>query len=242
MRVIPKSLKVKLFKVVEKIRMIIVKNILMKIPEHYIWEHLGGIRSAGSPWNQFFYDGYDDLLTNDFELNSDDLVLILGAYKGNSATKWLDKYSAQLYLVEPVPDFVQELKKVFDKVSSVKIIPFAFSDRNEILRLNVLDAHTSQFIKTKSIIEVQSLDIISELNKLPKFPKVIECNIEGGEYKVLYRLIESQVIDQIDHFLIQFHNYNLKSEVDRATIRFELSKTHKLIYNYDWIWERWDKK
>jgi FkbM family methyltransferase len=145
-------------------------------------------------------------------------------------------------LVEPVPEFVQELKKIFDKVTSVKIIPFAFSDRNEILRLNVLDAYTSQFIKTGSIVEVQSLDIISELNKLPKFPKVIECNIEGGEYKVLYRLIESQVIEQIDHFLIQFHNYNLISEVDRATIRLELSKTHTLVYNYEWIWERWDKK
>jgi FkbM family methyltransferase len=242
MRILPKSLKTKLFKVFEKQKLSIIQKIVMKIPRNYIFEHLGGIKSAGSPWIQFFYDGYDDLLTNDFELNPDEIVLILGAYKGNSATKWLEKYSAQLYLVEPVPEFVQELKKIFDKVNSVKIIPFAFSDRNEILRLNVLDSYTSQFIKTDSTVEVQSLDIISELNKLPKFPKVIECNIEGGEYKVLYRLIESQVVDQIDHFLIQFHNYDLKSEVDRATIRFELSKTHKLIYNYDWIWERWDKK
>jgi FkbM family methyltransferase len=222
--------------------MIIIPKIVMKIPDHYFWEHLGGIRSAGSPWHQFFYDGYDDLLTNDFELNSDDLVLILGAYKGNSAKKWIEKYSAQLYLVEPVPEFIEELKKLFDKVNSVRIIPFAFSDRNEILRLSVLDARTSQFIKTDSMIEVQSLDIVSELNKFPKYPKVIECNIEGGEYKVLYRLIESKTLDQIDHFLIQFHNYDIESEVDRATIRLELSKTHKLMYNYDWIWERWDKK
>ena len=55
------------------------------------------------------------------------------------------------------------------------------------------------------------------------------------------RMIELDLLKEVGSFVIQFHNYNLNCQLARAQIRIALSKTHECVFNYDWVWERWDR-
>ena len=100
---------------------------------------------------------------------------------------------------------------------------------------------TSTFIETKNKRRIQKYDIVDFLESLEILPTVLEINIEGGEYDVLERLITSGILSKIEKYVVQFHNYNIECEINRARIRLELSKTHQCVFNYEWIWERWEK-
>ena len=86
------------------------------------------------------------------------------------------------------------------------------------------------------------IDIADLFATLQTPPVCIELNIEGGEYAVLTRLWEKGYFPSINTFLIQFHNYSFENEIQRAQIRRNLSITHELVFDFLWIWERWDKR
>ena len=67
-------------------------------------------------------------------------------------------------------------------------------------------------------------------------------NIEGSEYELLEEIIESGNILKITHLQIQFHNFVENATEQRKNIRNKLKKTHTNIFNFPFIWERWDIK
>ena len=66
-------------------------------------------------------------------------------------------------------------------------------------------------------------------------------NIEGSEYKLLNEIIDSGYIENINFLQIQFHSFVNDSKELRRLIREQLSKTHKCIFNYPFLWESWQK-
>ena len=93
-----------------------------------------------------------------------------------------------------------------------------------------------------AVIEViETRDIVEILDLTNSKLKFMEINIEGAEYVVLERILSAQVVSNIEILLIQFHNFGLEQELNRAEIRMNLSKSHKLTYCYDWVWELWIK-
>jgi hypothetical protein len=67
-------------------------------------------------------------------------------------------------------------------------------------------------------------------------------NIEGGEYGRLRRLIETGAKDRIQVQLVQFYRHGIENEVMKAQIQFKLQKTHTCIFEFPFVWERWDRK
>jgi hypothetical protein len=68
------------------------------------------------------------------------------------------------------------------------------------------------------------------------------CNIEGGEYDLVERLVEKSIIQNIEVFLIQTHNVDEFSKKKMMKMRRQLSKTHFPKFKYDFIWESWIRK
>ena len=68
----------------------------------------------------------------------------------------------------------------------------------------------------------------------------MKLNIEGAEFEVFDRLIETGLHDRIDCFLIQFHEYQATAREHRERIRSVLAKTHRLVWDFPMVWERWD--
>lgn len=195
-----------------------------------------------SPIEQFSFMGYNELLYSNFDLSSKDLVLVLGGFQGISVKKWRDKFGCHVVAVEPISTYATSLRQNFQSDSKVKVLEFAVSDRDDYLELGVEGESTGSNAASGSRARVPCRDISRVLLELDQFPKVVEMNIEGGEYSCLDSLLTSNVIRNIDTLLIQFHRYSTSDELQRAKLRVALEESHECIFEFPWVWERWDRK
>lgn len=216
------------------------RKFLDLLTKKQIWDYLGGYRYA-SEFVKFAKDGYDDQLIRNHALGPKDSILVLGACKGRTTQEWLSRYEAKVFAVEPIPEFVDILRSRFGNNSKVEIFPFAVGGNSGEIEFSFDEWSTSSYIHSDKRVLCEQRDVETFIRTLNPFPKVIELNIEGGEYEVIYKLIETGQIRDISTLLIQFHNYDLKCEYDRAKIRLLLATTHDCVFNYDWVWERWEK-
>ncbi len=218
----------------------IFKKLLPYMPRQLLQGFMG--YESLSPLEQFSFKGYNELLSSNIDLNSDDLVLVLGGFQGISVKSWRDKFGCHVVAVEPIPTYATSLRQNFQSDSKVKVLEFAVSDRDEYLELGVEGESTGSNAASGSRARVTCRDISRVLLELDQFPKVVEMNIEGGEYSCLDSLLTSKVIRNIDTLLIQFHRYSTSDELRRAKLRVALEESHECIFEFPWVWERWDRK
>jgi FkbM family methyltransferase len=199
-------------------------------------------RNSLSEVEKFIQDGYSDLLFRDLNLTSSDSILILGGYLGDSVERWLDVSNGKVLVVEPVTEYFQILFSRFSSNPRVELFQMAVGDRNGMIDIHI-NGMESGSSATSNLVQSTQLKATHEfLEELPIMPALIEINIEGGEYSVMQNLIESNLVDQVKTFLIQFHRYSYSDESRRGLIRKKLSDSHNEIYSYEWVWERWDRK
>ena len=99
---------------------------------------------------------------------------------------------------------------------------------------NRKEGSTEQTISLKSMIQFVEEEKIKEL-------QLLYLNFEGSEYQLLRHIIETGLIINIKHLQVQFHNYIDTAKHERKRIRKELKKTHYCVFNFPFIWERWDR-
>ena len=151
-----------------------------------------------------------------------------------------------MYVFEPHPKFFKKCVKRFK--NNEKIIPLNFGLAHESGEFQISDsADSSSFFnppKTgKGAISCgvrEFFEVVEELEI--SFINLMKVNIEGGEYELLDRLIESDFIKQIDNIQVQFHNISQTSRSEMQRIQRELRKTHRPTYQYEFVWENWVRK
>ena len=84
-----------------------------------------------------------------------------------------------------------------------------------------------QIIDVKSWIEAQNITDID----------LMKINIEGGEYELLERLIETGLIRNIRNIQVQFHKIRRVSSSRMEQIQKHLRKTHYPTYQYKFVWK-----
>ena len=52
-------------------------------------------------------------------------------------------------------------------------------------------------------------------------------------------MIKADLLNKVDCFMIQFHEWHPGAHRKRQRIREELSKTHRLEWDYTFVWEKW---
>jgi len=177
-------------------------------------------------------------------LNENSLVFDVGGYVGQWASDIYGMYNCHIYIFEPVQYFVENIKKRFERNKKININSFGLGGKNETISINV-SADGSSTIKkvSNNKTDVKIVDIIEFIkqNNIQKID-LIKINIEGGEYELLNRLIDSGFIHNIDNILVQFHNFFPEAKNEMNEIKDILSYSHKPIYQYEFIWELWSKK
>ncbi|MFA5715693.1 MAG: FkbM family methyltransferase, partial [Candidatus Paceibacterota bacterium] len=68
---------------------------------------------------------------------------------------------------------------------------------------------------------------------------LLKLNVEGAEYKILPDLIKNYDMRKINNILIQFHRNCPDYNSQQGEIRASLSRTHRQVFNYDYIFEHW---
>lgn len=190
----------------------------------------------------WFKDSGDETHRLNYNLNSDSIIIDLGGYLGDWSKKIYDKYKCNIHIFEPVLKNYNHIVKEFNNNEKIKIYNFGLSSLNEYLIIKHDNASSSLFLKNgleEKIKLVKYLDFIKE-EKI-EIIDLIKINIEGSEYDLLEHILENNLHIKIKNLQIQFHKIFNDSEQKREKIREVLSLTHKLTYDYTFVWENWEK-
>ena len=192
-------------------------------------------------------DQGDQTLRLNYLLDEDSLVFDVGGYIGNFAADIFCKYNCNIYIFEPVTEFYEKIKARFSNNPKVKVFHAGLSDTSSTAKISVCDTSSSIFKKNSDEMEKsQEIKLISVVDFIKdhgiKEIDLMKINIEGGEYPLLDSLIEHNLLGIARYYQIQFHKFIPDAKEKRENIRTELSKTHRLLWDYPFVWESWEKK
>ena len=192
---------------------------------------------------QFWRDGGSQLLY-DLPVATGSLVIDAGGYEGEWSTGMISRYGCRIQVFEPVPTFFEHCQAYFKNNNLVQIHKAALggSDRKTIFKL--LDNGTSEYRGDSNAQDIEA-DVIDVARIFSEAGTRIACfklNIEGGEYEVLERMIETNNIALCDSLLIQFHRQPEGYEARYKNIVAALHKTHNQSWCYEMVWEKWVRK
>lgn len=183
----------------------------------------------------------DDSFRLDYPLGRDSVVIDLGGYRGDWAAKIHSRYGCRIYVFEPVPTFCALIRRRFSGIPSVRAFEYGLAGAEAMISISLSEDSSSAYKQN----EVGTVDI--QLRSIGDFLRseglarvdLIKINIEGGEYELVRALIDSGDIAKFTDLQIQFHDFVPDAKSMREAIRRDLSKTHRLTYDFPFVWENW---
>ena len=174
---------------------------------------------------------FNEAIRYHYDLDGDSIVFDLGGYKGEWSENIYKQFGCKPYLFEPI----------FMPLGNFRLYPFALGGYSRNTEIFVDADKTGAACKSgvkKSIVVRDIVEVLYEFNLDIDLMKI---NIEGMEYEVLPRLIESGWIKRIKELQIQFHRLPT-SDRDMWEIQNNLKSTHELSWQYRYVWESWKLK
>lgn len=199
---------------------------------------------------KWYKDEGDSSLRVQYALNENSVVLDVGGYEGDWAAEISARYACSIFIFEPVSIYISRLKNRFAANRKIHVLPYGLAATDQKVRFHIMDQSSGAFkekekysIKTEGVEEVslkgyENACRESGINNVD----LIKINIEGGEYELLEHIIKSGLIAQITDLQIQFHDFVENADQRMNSIKKELEKTHRLTYEYVYVWENWTKK
>jgi FkbM family methyltransferase len=189
----------------------------------------------------FSHDG-DNTHRLNYDLNENSIVFDLGGYHGEWAYKIFQKYNCNIHIFEPIPDLYKNICDRFHNNPKIKVYNFGISDSNKKMKLTLSNDGSSFHIKGEKQIDCEVKSII-EFLKDNNFEKVdlIKINIEGDEFPVMKSLVDNNLAIIFTDIQVQFHDFYPDCKNLRQEIHDKISETHRLTYNYEFVWENWTK-
>lgn len=190
----------------------------------------------------------EQLLRVKYPLNSNSLVLDIGAYKGVWAKEINKLYGCQVICFEPVKSIFKQLQENIGENKDIVAYNIAISGKNGTEEICVNKDASSLYEKGPSSETVETKTLrAAMLDYNISCADLVKMNIEGSEYSVLENMIANkaegmEAFSYFKHIQIQFHRNVPNYEERRQFIQNELAKTHKKDYDYEFIWESWSRK
>ncbi len=173
------------------------------------------------------------------------LVIDAGGYQGEWAMRILARYGCRVIIFEPVPQFAERLADLFAENPGVSVRHEALGRRQGLLDLHLHADGTSAFRKDQGerIRDVPIADVATVFQESQPAPiACLKLNIEGGEYDVLERLIETGLICRCENILVQFHSQPADWSVRLERIEESLARTHRKVWGYPLVWDLWSSR
>ncbi len=194
-------------------------------------------------FSRWLADSGDSTHRLNYNLNENSIVFDMGGYKGEWTQKIFEKYKSNIFIFEPVDEFYNIICKTIKGNQKIQPFKYGLGSKDEDLEISITHDSSSVFNKEGSLekISIKSFKDFFESNKISNID-LIKINIEGGEYDLLEHIISEGLQTNIKNIQVQFHRFIPECSERRNKIREELSKTHELTYDYDFIWENWRLK
>lgn len=193
--------------------------------------------------NSWFQANGDETLRLQYkDLNHSSTVFDLGGYKGQWTSDIFARYCCDIYCFEPVRKFATAIEEKFSKNSRIHIFPFGLAEQTKKATISNSADGSSMFTGNgQENIQLVQASSFLEKHGIKKID-LLKINIEGGEYDLLDHLIESGTITMVNNLQIQFHNFFPDAEQRMRTIQTNLNRTHRITWQYEFVWENWEKK
>jgi len=182
------------------------------------------------------------------ELNNESLCIDCGANVGAIAEVFASK-GATVHCFEPQAQCCEILLNKFRDNRKVYVHQAAVLDRPTRLKLYKCKHHASDIIFSQassafpsnteidehSFEEVEAIDLIDFINSLGRNVDVLKLDIEGAEFAVLSRLIESGAHTRIKHILVETHDASIP-ELKQPAEEVRRKIAEQNITNIDLSW------
>lgn len=217
--------------------------------------HLSGFMRAALELHSYSPVLYDfvkarinnpDILHDAPNIGGDSVVIDVGGYAGNWSARIFEKYQPHIYCFELEPNFAKDIAARFESNPKIRCFDYGLSGENGTLSLmqkgmgSTLYADSGVHPASGKSVQVRVRDIVEVLNELGlKNVDLLKLNIEGGEYDVLERMIAADRLKDVGCLMVQFHEWLDHANARRDAIRRALKRTHRLVWDYRFIWEQW---
>lgn len=194
---------------------------------------------------KWFSDGGDQAFRFDYDLNENSIVIDLGGYQGQWASDLFGRYQCRIFIFEPVTTFADQIDIRFRNNNKINVYPYGLGGDSRSEEVYLAADGTSLFGDAGNKEKIQIIDVKDWLNENIAGQAnidLIKINIEGGEYELLDRLIETGLIAAIENIQVQFHDVSPTSLAHMNAIQTELHKTHEPTYQYKFVWENWKRR
>jgi FkbM family methyltransferase len=170
-------------------------------------------------------------------------VLDLGGYVGIWAQQVADKYNSNLYVIEPLTQFYDQMLEKFKSNPKVHLlnVGVAPSDKRDFIYLGGDSTSSNLESGTKVEVEFRTISRILDEWGLVEVD-LLQMNIEGDEYSVLESMLEDGSIDRFKNIQVQFH-LGIENDIDR---HYNICKAledrgFKQKFSYPFVWEGWTR-
>jgi FkbM family methyltransferase len=202
------------------------------------------IGEFGATHRRFVRDGADERVRCSSGLTARSVVIDGGGYRGDWAAALIAGCDPYVTIYEPVPEFHQQIAARFADNPKITIRPVGMAGGNESRSLTLARDASGAFAPSAAetaTVEVQMIDVAREFNRFERID-LLKLNIEGGEYEVLARLLDTGCIGKINLLRVQFHRFVPEAAGRYGKIRRQLKRTHRLVWRYPFVWEEWQRK
>lgn len=172
------------------------------------------------------------------ELNENSRVIDVGGYVGDWANVIHFWWKCTVDVYEPFTEFSEHIQNRFFDNDKINVYPYGLLDTQlETQMQNAGDA-------TKRSEEGQytRFESIDTVFTDPRPVDLMKINIEGDEFPVINRMIETGDISKVKNLQVQVHWFAENVEQRYEELVAKLALTHELTYHYQWVWENWKLK
>ena len=184
-------------------------------------------------------------------IDEESVALDIGAYIGEFAEQIAERYGARIYGFEPHPGLFGQAQVRLARFEKVTLFPYALGAKDRIATLTFRYSGSTLFADVSAnprqadepTVEVEVRDIKRVIDELALDDiDFVKINIEGGEYDLLDRLIDTGYVARCRVLQVQFHESYQAAYSRRRRIRQALARTHRIDWDYPFVWERWSRR
>lgn len=172
-----------------------------------------------------------------YPLNEDSVVVDFGGYRGDWSAEIIRRYNPHVFIFEPIREYFLECAKRFEDNSKVHVFNYVVTCANGLGRICKSADGSSMYTGYGEVETVEMRDVAGLA--LPRRINLVSINVEGGEYSLLARMVETGFVQRCQNIQVQFHNNYPQAVMLREQIRSGLAVTHHETYCYPFVWEAW---
>jgi FkbM family methyltransferase len=183
----------------------------------------------------------DKTLRLDYPLDSRSVVFDVGGFEGQWASDIFARYLCRVHVFEPMEEAARTIARRFAGNPHVALHQVALGARGGTADLTVDGDSSSLHLpgEKRVAVRVVTPEQVFAEQKVDAVT-LMKLNIEGAEYDLLDHMIANGLISRIHNIQVQFHRWVPDAERRMERIQADLARTHRLTFQYRFIWESWE--